>query len=385
MGVNYLHPITAPVPDYYRNHKTITYNVMFLSDNGLAHIPDWFDRMMEVIRFLKRNIPSNQHKHKARHYLIQWNRASDGTGMWIEFPTRNGWTDFIWHYGTPLIRVNGTTTRKPSLYDVQDITWDMKHENPVQYACIATMIKKLKENGMMPDAADLAQYSFSNPNSLEALLHCIHIAFVEQLNKNSEGLGTDMLYSLLPPTPEDVSQSIDMMKGELTLRWSLHEALTHHMSLKQVVEMVEDRWKKTSKDKEKRRFFDADGYFPEAGRVSLEYTRTVPFVFALGKNYSDILLSKLRCESGGLYFELKEENGDSHSMAEWFNRDIRPFAMSFDGKRAQFKYGYVELYANGRAEICLYQDWTDDEIIKLMNRKRTINKHKNTPEKPIAA
>lgn len=384
MAVNYLQPTTALVPDYYRNHKTITYNILFLSDNGLAHITNWFDRMMEVIRFLKCNIPSNQHKHKARHYLIQWNQASDGTGMWIEFPTRNGWTDFLWHYGTPLIRLNGTATRKPSLYDVQDITWDMKHEDPIKYAFVAAMIHDLKEKGVMPNSAEMAKYTFSNPNSLEALMHCIHIAFVEQLNKNSEGLGMDMLYSLLPPTLEDVSNSVDLMEGELTLRWSLHEALTHHMSLKQVVEMVEERWKKTSKDKEKRRFFNADGYFPETGKVCLRYTRTVPFVFALGKNYSDILLLALRCEPGALYLDLQEEHKNAASMMEWLNRDVIPFANSFDGTRAQFKDCHVTILPNGCAEICLYQDWTEKELVTLMNRKRTIHKHKETPEVPTA-
>lgn len=369
------------IPDEYQKSK-LQWQVFMLSLDGLAHIEDWFEKMMALTEFLRRKTPRNRHKHKAPHYLILWQVYSNGDSIWLEFPTRKGWTDFIWKHSRPFVKVtDGQVTSRPSYQDLAADLWAKKHENPTMFVGVSRLLERFTRTGIMPSSDEFSQFCFSVGNSLEHIFMCIGIGYVEQCNKNSSGLGIDMSYGLYPPSPERVRESIDMPNGKLTLRWSLHEELRYDMDLKQVIEMIETHWVE-NEDKKEKPLFTCDGFWPGVdGAAHLNYTRTKPFVFAFSTIYRDILLDTLQCAAGGLHLLLHEENHNQAALEYWFNHDIKPFANKLEGQCACFDHGYVMLTGNGTADVCLYQQWTEQNIVDAMKHKRKITKHKLTNEK----
>ena len=368
----------SDVPAFFRNHKDIVFWTFDLSTHGLSNLKTWKERALYLRRFLE-SLPDQKFVHKPAHYLIRWAVMSDGESMWVIFPTRQGWSDFIWYDSKPFM-VKGQEVYQISYYDLAQIFHDENNANPMRFAPILLLLQQLKETGIMPDPATINAYSTITGNSLEHLFHAAAIGFVEQINKNQHGLGMEMSYSLYPITPQRAQEAIQMPKGKLTLYWTLHEAVTHHMELPKFMDMVETRWQRTSKDKKKERYYTIDGYWPDKNQPAyLDYTRTKEFVFALTPNYSKILLEIARCAQGGLHFLIREEFNNQSALEAWAQCNIIPDAINFDGECAWFDDGYVRFLGNGKAVVCLYQDWSEKMIVDAMKYKRNITKHR--PEK----
>ena len=367
----------VPIPEAYITSDAV-YWVLVLSKDGLSHLKTWEERAIAWHEFKDHKLPKQPHAHKLAHYLILFDILSDGTGVWIEYPTRSGWSDFIWSLSSYITKVDGQSVLKVSYYDIAAILWMEKRANPTGFEHILRLLQQYSETAIKPDATALKAYKGVTGNDMEHLFAAVGIGYIEQWNKNPVGLQMDMSYGLYPPTRERVAQSINMREGKLTLFWSLHQALTNDMKLSTVMSMIKDRWKYTPKDKSKGiKFYKSDGYLSGVdGPAHIVYTRTKELVFALGKDNADIFLDNLDLAPGELRIHIHEECNEQDSLEFWFNNDIKPFANSFDGTCAYFDQGYVRLDGSGNATVCLYQDWTEDEIVKTINRQQKMTKHK---------
>lgn len=376
------HPLSenlgVRIPQQYLDSDTL-YWIVEMSRDGLAHCKTWHEKAIAYHEFIDHKLPDQELSHKYARYLILYDVLSDGTGVFLEYPTRNGWNDFIWSQSKPFLLTNGLEKTKISYYEVAEILWTEKNANPVGFEPILQQLYQYSITTEKPNPKVLNAYKTVTDNDLEYLFAAVGVGYLEQCNKNSKYLHMRMSWGLYPPSREMVREQVDMCEGKLLMFYSLHGALEHHMPSKTVISAIRKHWKYSPKDKSHGTlFYEADGYFSGVnGPAHIVFTRTKKeLIFALGFNNANIWTDSIELAPGELRVHIREERYNQASIEFWFQNDIKPFADSCSSTRANFEHGYVQLDGNGRATVCLYQDWTEDDIVKTIKRQQKIAKHK---------
>ena len=150
-----VHPLSAnigvTIPQQYIDSDTL-YWILEMSRNGLEHCKTWHATTIAYHEFIDHNIPDQPLSHQYAKYLILFDVLSDGTGVFLEYPTRNGWNDFIWAHSKAFITINGAKKYKITYNDVADIKWAEKNANPIGFAPILQALYQSSITTEKPDA-----------------------------------------------------------------------------------------------------------------------------------------------------------------------------------------------------------------------------------------
>jgi hypothetical protein len=306
---------------------------------------------------------------QAPHYLIRVATDYNGNNIFIEYPTFHGGNDFIWHTSDDSIKM------KLEYVEVASMVNGKWLENPEAGNKMLLMLERYHETGVAPSIEEIdALDVFETGISLRVLVPLIGIGYIEQMNKNHAYLGTLLMNSLMFPSRERVAKDIQMCRGRVGLRQMLYQDVTAHMSCRPFIKSLEKRLVYKN-DKDAPDKVTCDFYNYKRKPTYFDYTLLFEWVLALGKNYSRIFLQHLIGDTTGLHLMAEDENHDADAVKYWFENDIALMADRVDGDCAYFKDGYVRILEEGRVDICLYQDWTKEELVKTFSQKKYVKHH----------
>ncbi|MBQ8806669.1 MAG: hypothetical protein IJZ68_09530 [Bacteroidaceae bacterium] len=278
------------------------------------------------------------------------------------YPTRHGGVDFIWLPSCSLIHpITGLPIEQPQYTDLALIADFLWIENPSEANRLMRIYEDYITKNIYPTDNDLLSFSFSCCPDIPLFFACIKAARVEQDIKRKHGQGPLMMMATMPPSFQRMETTIDWVTGKIVGRhifgMGKDKYLRPFMSLKTADKLLH-------KLHDSRRI----GYLSDTGHACIIFVPTKRhFIFAYGPAGELILMPYEVLDSTGLHCMLQERTHSQSVMEAWFQHDVVPYAASVNGWRADFDWGYVALLPNGRADVCLYQHWTDKDIDKKIN------------------
>ena len=278
----------------------------------------------------------------------------------ITHHTRSGGDDSIWLPSCGFLNVHtGKNIPRPTYFHFAIDSEYKQMENPVEYDKYAVMYENFVDNNIYPSISDLRSLHFTSGNDVFLLFECIKAARLEQDVKRKPGQGPYMMMAEMAPSRERMKTTMDFQTGEIYGRhiFGMGNYLKPFMELNVADDILH-------KLHNSARF----GYLESTGHACIVLVPTTRhFIFAYGPNGEWILMPYEVLDSTGLHCMLQERTHDQSVMEAWFQQNVASYATSVHGWRADFSWGYVALLPDGRADICLYQAWTDKDIVKKIN------------------